>query len=68
MDFNQFWEIISAKNINIKELPNPKKSEKYMQDLTAFKPSKKFCLANCSETIQVHAIPKPEVVIVIKNI
>ena len=39
-----------------------------MQVLTSFRPLKKFPLANCSETIEVHAKFNPEVAKVIANI
>ena len=51
----------------IKLLPNPNNSENKMQLRTAFKPSKKFPLANSSETIQVQARLKPEVAKVTAN-
>lgn len=54
--------------ITERELPNPNNKENRRQLLTAFKPSKKFPFANCSETIQVQARLNPEVAKVMANI
>ena len=51
-----------------KLLPKPKNAENKRQLLTALKPSKKFPLANCSETRRVQARLNPEVASVVANI
>ncbi len=51
IEFNQISEIASEKSKTRELLPNPKSKEKSKQAFTAFNPSKKFFLANCSETI-----------------
>ena len=68
MDFSQFWEIVLEKNSTKMLLSSPSSNENKRQLLTAFKPSKKFPLANCSETMHVQARPNPEVAKVIENI
>ena len=66
--FSQTSEIKLENNKTKKLLPNPNKRENRRQLLTAFKPSKKFPFANCSETMQVQARLNPEVARVIANI
>lgn len=68
IDFSQFVEIKLEKARTIKLLPSPKSKENTRQVLTAFRPSKKLPLANCSETIEVHAKLSPEEARVIANI
>ena len=67
-EFSQLLEITFANNITSNPLPNPNIKENRRELLTAFNPSKKFSLENCSETIQVQARLNPEVARITKNI
>lgn len=59
--------MIDEKNKTKILLPSPNSAEKTRQLLTAFKPSKKLFLANCSETRHVQARLNPEVAKVMAN-
>ena len=65
IEFSQCRVIKFEKSKTSKLLPNPNSKENKRQLFTAFKPSKKFPFANCSETIQVQARLNPEVARVI---
>ena len=67
-DLSHILEIILENIKTMKLHVNPKISENIIQLFTAFKPLTKLHFANCSDTIQVHARPIPDVVIVTKNI
>ena len=59
LEFSQVLTIILEEANNILPAPTPKHTANKRQLLTAFKPSKKFPLANCSETIHVQARLSP---------
>ena len=68
IDFSQILDIMFANIKTRKLVPNPKIKANIIELFTAFRPSKKFFWANCSETMQVQARLRPEVAIVTTNI